>query len=490
MFGWFRPRPPLETFEQAWVERHMRWLAGQFTVDRIRRADILLPTDESLPPGPPENHDEVRKWLNLIAARLDLDASSIKLEVVDEAAMPGASGQYVQNERLIRINETVLAEPPQLIAVLAHELAHELLLGQGRLENSDPDHEWITDLLPVCFGLGIFSANCTIVDRTHRFGTSETWSIERSGYLPSRMFGYALALFAHLRGEHQPPWMDLLRPDAREPLREGLKYLAKEPDSELIITRDWSSLSDAELLDMLHSAPPSRQLDAVWELEARGVHSPEVLTALRRLFDADDDAVAEQAVHVLSDWPEFPEAARQDIALLTEHRDTRRRIAALRAAARHRFPADPIVSNLQDLFLGELSRRELLSALHCLLDLGRSAEPLLPYVVKVWKTSLVRMDDDELGEAAATVFAACTTNPEQQAESFLPDPELSTRAIEMLRRLKNAPNIALCKSVLAICLADCRPRQSKCRSTRTHGRAICSSPVQASLTTQPQANQS
>ncbi|REJ85949.1 MAG: hypothetical protein DWQ34_28020 [Planctomycetota bacterium] len=47
------------------------------------------------------------------------------------------------------------------------------------------------------------------------------------------------------------------------------------------------------------------------------------------------------------------------------------------------------------------------------------------------------------------------------------------------RKVRGRTVRALCKSVLAICLADSRPRQSNFRSTRTPGRAVCSDRIRS-----------
>ena len=50
-------------------------------------------------------------------------------------------------------------DPARAVAVIAHELAHVLLLGNGYLGGHEKDHEELTDLLTVFSGLGIFTAN-------------------------------------------------------------------------------------------------------------------------------------------------------------------------------------------------------------------------------------------------------------------------------------------------------------------------------------------
>lgn len=43
------------------------------------------------------------------------------------------------------------------------------------------------------------------------------------------MFGYALACYAHLRGETRPAWAHHLGTNPRAYLKQGLRYLAGNP---------------------------------------------------------------------------------------------------------------------------------------------------------------------------------------------------------------------------------------------------------------------
>ena len=144
--------------------------------------------------------------------------------------MPGAAGQYEPG--LVRLAESELADPPGVVAVVAHELAHHLLMGRGLLVH-DLDAEWVTDLLPVCLGLGIFTGNATLRKKIERQGRHSSWSMRRRGYLNSCTIGYALALFAWVRGERRPDWARFLRPDAAQSLAAGLRYLDASQDSLL-----------------------------------------------------------------------------------------------------------------------------------------------------------------------------------------------------------------------------------------------------------------
>jgi hypothetical protein len=60
---------------------------------------------------------------------------------------------------VIGIRDDQAARPVALVSTLAHELGHVLLLADGRISAQQQDHEPLTDLLTIFFGLGIFSAN-------------------------------------------------------------------------------------------------------------------------------------------------------------------------------------------------------------------------------------------------------------------------------------------------------------------------------------------
>jgi hypothetical protein len=228
LFGLFSPKSPLAVREKTWTEVRMRWLAGQFGMNRLLRADVVLPDDQWFPDsyeGTPEN---ARRFLDRIAGFMQIDPSPIQLEIREDTEMPGAAGQYQPG--LIRVAKGQLDDPPALVAVLAHELAHDLLCGRGALKDG-LDAEWVTDLLPVYLGLGIFTANATLLEKCERHGHHSWWTMRRRGYLNSCTIGYALALFAWVREERNPEWASFLRLDAAEYFVAGLRFLGATGDS-------------------------------------------------------------------------------------------------------------------------------------------------------------------------------------------------------------------------------------------------------------------
>jgi hypothetical protein len=102
------------------------------------------------------------------------------------------------------------------------------LLGHGRISVDTEDHEPLTDLLTVFFGLGVFTANSVIRETSWHAGQLSGWSIGRRGYLGMPVYGYAFARFARARGEDGSDWSRELRPDVRSAFKQAMRFLEKE----------------------------------------------------------------------------------------------------------------------------------------------------------------------------------------------------------------------------------------------------------------------
>lgn len=147
----------------------------------------------------------------------------------------GAVGTY-QNRRgkqIISLETTDAANPTNLIATIAHELGHAKLLGENRLDADSEDHEPLTDLTTVFFGMGIFTANSAFVFQQWTDTFSQGWQATTHGYLSEEMFGYALALFAFMRGEDKPEWTTYLETNVLSYCKSSLKYLLKTENTRV-----------------------------------------------------------------------------------------------------------------------------------------------------------------------------------------------------------------------------------------------------------------
>ena len=128
---------------------------------------------------------------------------------------------------LVAIRSTMLKDPASLVATVAHELGHVILLGGELVTPNTPDHEPMTDLLTVFLGLGIFTANSAAQFKQFQNDRRIGWSAQRLGYLPQTVFGYALAKFATERGEQTTGWDRHLSPNVRSDFRRSKRWLSE-----------------------------------------------------------------------------------------------------------------------------------------------------------------------------------------------------------------------------------------------------------------------
>jgi len=243
MWDFLRSRPicPVDEDHQKWVDGRFRWLQEQLGEQRPREVRVVLPTPEFFPDTYNGGLKDAQAILVRVAGYMNVDPARFKLFIYSESRLQGmdrengSAGLYLHEGgkdpngktlAAIGIESSQLGDPLSLVATLAHEIGHEILIGQGRITPDQPDHEPLTDLLTVFLGMGIFGGNATIRDRGWSSGGWAGWQTRRLGYLDQRTFGYALARFAWTRGESSPSWIKSVRPDVRAPLKAGLRFLS------------------------------------------------------------------------------------------------------------------------------------------------------------------------------------------------------------------------------------------------------------------------
>jgi hypothetical protein len=244
---WFLPpRCPVEDAEtKRWIEERFEWLFDQFAVERLR-ARVILPTPEFFPDKfdySPESYvamfERIRGYMGLAEEQIRLGFYAEEADHRPGGSMPGVlystkgtAGLYhgVRSEDgklVVMVEAKQMRDPTAFVATVAHELGHVLLLGQGRLSRDEPDHEPLTDLLTIFFGLGVFTANANIHESHWTQLNRSGWSVGKHGYLSQREIAYGLALHAWLRGEGSPPWKKHVCDDVQEPMLVGLRWLQR-----------------------------------------------------------------------------------------------------------------------------------------------------------------------------------------------------------------------------------------------------------------------
>ena len=214
----------------------MDWLVSEFGRDVLLRP-IVLPTD-LIPAEYDGSRPAAEALCRRVADRMDLrpNQCALNFDLVGEAVrrptnrtttlVKEQSGRWIRgaDRNEIHLAPALTTDPVALTSIFAHEAGHELLLGGGRISPARrPDHEPLTDLLTVFYGLGIFTANAAYERRPRPNGHGKQ-PLAR-GYLREAALSEALAYYALLRGERRPPWERHLDPPVRRGMRNHLDVL-------------------------------------------------------------------------------------------------------------------------------------------------------------------------------------------------------------------------------------------------------------------------
>jgi hypothetical protein len=247
------PRCHVSPDEKGWVERRMLWLNQQFGPEPIRRTP-LDPTSDLLPKKWDASYDSGADLFNRLCAFMLVDPATLHLHFYSktdshatgsdhagESHSSGPAGLYVHSpteekelrKRVIALAEEGLRFPARLAATICHELAHALLLGDGRLKADEKDGEHLTDLLTVYFGAGVLTANAAFQFSQWQSATHHGWNASRQGYLSEQLYGYGLACFSWYRGDRDAKWRKHLRENIEYYFSDSMHFLATTSDTKL-----------------------------------------------------------------------------------------------------------------------------------------------------------------------------------------------------------------------------------------------------------------
>jgi hypothetical protein len=216
---------------------------------RLLDATVILPTPKHFPDPYDGSAEALRLMVDRIATTMQVDPAKIDIDLfssdhdLSETLVPffsgkssGAAGLYFhepEDRQIIAINEAELKHPVPLVAVIAHEIGHILLLRPGLVKRDEPDMEHLNDLLTIFLGFGIFTANAAFQFSQFTSNDSQGWSTKRLGYLSEPMLGYALARFAHERHERRPDWASFVAGNISPYMKRSLAWLSDTEQPKL-----------------------------------------------------------------------------------------------------------------------------------------------------------------------------------------------------------------------------------------------------------------
>lgn len=248
----FSAKLPISDDDQRWTDEAFHRLERLLGRQRMLEAKVVLPTAEDFPDPYDKTPAATEALFRRVCAYMHVNRASVQFELfADETEelseiVPywhGDGGQRAaglyqhhlgerhfeeDNGMVVAIRSTQLKDPLALVATIAHELGHVILLGGNLLNPAlTPDHESMTDLLTVFLGMGIITANSAARFSQYQNERRQGWSMQRLGYLPEQVYGYALAKFAMERGEPTPDWSKHLCTNVRSYFKQSRRWLEK-----------------------------------------------------------------------------------------------------------------------------------------------------------------------------------------------------------------------------------------------------------------------
>jgi hypothetical protein len=154
----FKPSLPIPEEEREWIDSSLLRLIKIFGHDPFVRRRTILPKPEFFPDRYTPSEEGLQALLNRVCGYMDVDSERVEFHVYSERddsiqshfsswenSHSGAAGKYYHPDEpgqklQIGLNMELLGEPMKLVATIAHELGHVILLGGGLLNTEDEDH--------------------------------------------------------------------------------------------------------------------------------------------------------------------------------------------------------------------------------------------------------------------------------------------------------------------------------------------------------------
>lgn len=221
-----------------------QWLLRHFGGDGFfKHAMLVLPTKEFFPSrvtsadeAAYQTFNAVKKWAGMEQwpCRLEPQEKDVEVNMAPALAVQNAPfsplGTFEardDNNIVITYNPSVVANPTQLVATFAHELAHYLTAtAQEEPPGGWENWEFATDIAATYLEFGVFMANSASNFQQFTEVGSQGWKHSRSGYLSEAEHSYALAIFLRLKKIAPEDALRNLKPSLRESLKKCLKELA------------------------------------------------------------------------------------------------------------------------------------------------------------------------------------------------------------------------------------------------------------------------
>ncbi len=238
MLGIFKSKPLLSVDDAEFQVATYKWLLKNYGgEDFYKNTKLVLPTKEFFPSKVESEEEAAVETFNTVKGFAGMQDWPCRLERQEEDVNPLVSPTIAvrnvptnplgtfeakdQTEVVITYNPVIVANPAQLVATFAHELAHYLT---GSCKEEPPggweNWEFATDIAATFLGFGVFMANSASNFSQFADLDSQGWQHNRSGYLSEEEHIFALAIFIKLQNITYENVFKHLKPSLTKMLRK------------------------------------------------------------------------------------------------------------------------------------------------------------------------------------------------------------------------------------------------------------------------------
>ena len=241
MFWKKKAKCPITDEDRIWVENTLNWFQTNFLA--LRKQPTFTPTRKYFPHKFEGVEEDAEFLLEQIGDYFQLNTRFIGLDFFDQSNLKLGPGLMTQQDKgaagyfrsagysySISIEVNQLKDLNSLIATMAHELSHYLIMIEKGYHFEETKNELLTDMAVVAYGFGIFLGNSKFKFKQWSSGDGYGgWRMSSQGYLPQEVIAYAMAEIQRRKGELEPEWVKYMDKSFAKLFTKSTRYLQTLP---------------------------------------------------------------------------------------------------------------------------------------------------------------------------------------------------------------------------------------------------------------------
>ncbi|MBL7473782.1 hypothetical protein [Robertkochia sediminum] len=239
MFWKKKIKLPITLEDKIWIDQDLNWLRRELGEKHFMEIKTVTPTKGFFERDFDGTESDAEFILKRTMELMCISNVDIQLDFFNDSPIEMSDGTLLttpadingswksaagtfemkNDQTTISIENQQLKNPISLIATISHELSHQILLGENRIEEND---EILTDIMAIVYGFGIFIGN----SRFQFISNGFSWSSSNQGYLPEQIIAYTMAWLSFERGE-KTDYNQFLNKSMKKYFDQSLKWLVE-----------------------------------------------------------------------------------------------------------------------------------------------------------------------------------------------------------------------------------------------------------------------